>query len=113
MMDLDLEDRKLYIQGEHTKTKIDRWVFLTKELCESLLSWFEYKYRPRKKYYAYDSERKYYVKLKEPVVFIPARNETDLIFGLEFENHKKQKKQKGPEEAAKHQGPIRSSIGTI
>ena len=98
MMDLDLEDRKVYIQGEHTKTKIDRWVFLTKELCESLLSWFEYKYRPRKKYYAYDSDRKYYVKLKEPVVFIPARNETDLIFGLEFENHKKQKKQKGPEE---------------
>jgi integrase len=98
MMDLDLDNRKVFIQGEHTKTKIDRWVFLTKELCESLLSWFEYKYRPRKKYYAYDSERKDYVKLKEPRVFIPQRNETDLIFGLEFENHKKHKKQKGPEE---------------
>lgn len=98
MMDLDLENRKVFIQGENTKTKIDRWVFLTKELCESLLSWFEYKYRPRKKYYAYDSERKYYAKLKEPAIFTPARSDTDLIFGLEFENHKKHKKQKGPEE---------------
>jgi integrase len=91
MMDLNLDNRKVYIQGEYTKTKIDRWVFLTKELCESLLSWFEYKYRPRKKYYSYDNQRKYYVKLKEPVIFTPARNDTDLIFGLEFENHKSTK----------------------
>jgi predicted transcriptional regulator len=56
-----------------------------------LLSWFEYKYRPRKKYYAWDNDKKYYVKLKEPATFIPAKNKTDLIFGLEFENHKKHK----------------------
>lgn len=96
MMDLDLENRKVYIQGEHTKTRIDRWVFLTKELCESLLSWFEYKYRPRKRYYRYDNTRKNYVKLKEPVVFTPARNDADFIFGLEFENKRKHKKR--PEE---------------
>jgi integrase len=94
MMDIDLDNRKVHVQGEHTKTKIARWVYLTKELCEYLLSWFEYKYRPRKRYYSYDSQRKCSVKLSEPVIFTPVRNDTDLIFGLEFEK----KGQKGPEQ---------------
>jgi integrase len=94
MMDIDLENRRVHIQGEHTKTKIARWVFLTKELCTSLLSWFEYKYRPRKKYYSYDPQRKHSVKLSEPVIFTPKRSDTDLIFGVEFEK----KGQKGSEQ---------------
>jgi integrase len=94
MMDIDFDNRKVHVQGEHTKTKVARWVFLTKELCTSLLSWFEYKYRPRKKYYNYDPQRKHSVKLSEPVIFTPKRSDTDLIFGVEFEK----KGQKGSEQ---------------
>jgi integrase len=67
-MDLDLDNRKVYVRGEYTKTKVDRWVFLSKELCKYIEQWFEYKYRPRKKYFVWDNDKKYYVRLRIPLL---------------------------------------------
>ena len=39
---------KVTIQGEHTKTKEDRYVFLTNETVEQIKKWIEYKYRERR-----------------------------------------------------------------
>ncbi len=39
---------KLIIRGQYTKTKIDRYVFLTKEVVEQLKIWIDYKYRKRR-----------------------------------------------------------------
>jgi integrase len=48
--DLDLNDTpaKVFIRGEYTKTRTDRYVFLTKELVEQLHKWIDFKYRSRR-----------------------------------------------------------------
>ena len=50
ILDLDFsrQPSKVYIRGEHTKTKTDRVVFLTDELVQQLKSWIEFKYRTRR-----------------------------------------------------------------
>jgi integrase len=49
-IDLDLESNptKIKIRGEFTKTKTDRYVFITKELKEQLVKWIDFKYRKRR-----------------------------------------------------------------
>ena len=39
---------KLIIRGEYTKTKVDRYIFLTREVVEQLKIWIDYKYRKRR-----------------------------------------------------------------
>ena len=39
---------KLIIRGQYTKTKVDRYVFLTREVVEQLKIWLEFKYRKRR-----------------------------------------------------------------
>jgi len=48
--DLDFESNpaKLRIRGQYTKTKVDRYVFLTKEVIEQIKIWIDYKYRKRR-----------------------------------------------------------------
>ena len=48
--DLDLESKpaKIFIRGEYTKTKTDRYVFLTSEAAQQLKTWLDYKYRTRR-----------------------------------------------------------------
>ena len=48
--DFDLESKpaKVFIRGEHTKTRTDRTVFLTEEMVQQLTSWLSYKYRTRR-----------------------------------------------------------------
>jgi integrase len=50
--DLDLESpstiKKITIRGEYTKTKVDRYVFLTREMVEQLKKWLDFKYRTRR-----------------------------------------------------------------
>lgn len=47
--DLDLESSsqqaKVTIRGEYTKTKVDRYAFLTREMAEQFKKWLDYKYR--------------------------------------------------------------------
>jgi integrase len=48
--DLDLESypAKVTIRGEYTKTKVDRYVFLTREMVQQFKQWLDYKYRTRR-----------------------------------------------------------------
>jgi integrase len=50
LKDLDLESKsaKLSIRGEFTKTKVNRYIFITHELKEQLLKWLDFKYRKRR-----------------------------------------------------------------
>jgi integrase len=57
LKDLDLESftqqAKVTIRGEFTKTKVNRYVFLTKEVVEQIKIWIDYKYRKRRICYYY------------------------------------------------------------
>jgi integrase len=44
---------KLIIRGEYTKTKVDRFVFLTREVKDQIKIWLDYKYRKRRICYIY------------------------------------------------------------
>jgi integrase len=46
-LDLESDPPRIFINGEYTKTRRDRTVFITKELKDTLRLWLEYKYRPR------------------------------------------------------------------
>ena len=55
LKDLDTTDSnnntspaKLIIRGQYTKTKVDRYVFLTREVVEQLKIWLDFKYRKRR-----------------------------------------------------------------
>ena len=39
---------KLFIRGEYTKTRVDRFVFLTREVQDQIKIWLDYKYRKRR-----------------------------------------------------------------
>jgi integrase len=75
--DLDLQSNpaKLFVRGEYTKTKSDRIIFLTSELCHQLSSWLDYKYRSRRVCYSNNggSITEYRT---------PDKKETDLVFAV-------------------------------
>jgi integrase len=55
LKDLDTTDSnnnsspaKLIIRGQYTKTKVDRYVFLTREVVEQSKIWLDFKYRKRR-----------------------------------------------------------------
>lgn len=53
LCDLDFSDKptmpsKVFIRGEYTKTRTDRYVFLTREFVEQLNKWLDFKYRTRR-----------------------------------------------------------------
>ena len=70
-----LKNSKINIRGEFTKTKSDRYVFLTEELTKQLQDYIQHKYRRRVKY----------SRIGElPRVIIPKQKDTDLIFASYF-----------------------------
>lgn len=78
--DLYLENRplKVYIRGEYTKTKTDRYVFLTEEVANQLKQWLEYKYRTRRVCHKdINSEGKTITQYNTP-----ERNDNDLVFAV-------------------------------
>ena len=80
LKDLDLESNpaKLTIRGEFTKTKVDRYVFLTKEIVEQLKIYIDYKYRKRRICYLDNSTEKNKKTITE--YRIPEKNLNDLVF---------------------------------
>jgi integrase len=76
LMDLELDKHRVKIRGEFTKTKQDRYVFLTVELAEQLRSWLDYKYRTRRRY-LHNSHKNYY--------FTPEKKDTNLVFASSFD----------------------------
>ncbi len=72
---------RLIIRGEYTKTKIDRFVFLTKEVQNQIKIWLDYKYRKRRICYT-DKETgktitEYRTPEKNPNEFIFSTYQTD------------------------------------
>ena len=82
LKDLDLESNpaKLTIRGEFTKTKVDRYIFLTKEIVEQLKIYIDYKYRKRRICYLDNSTEKNKKTITE--YRIPEKNLNDLVFSV-------------------------------
>ena len=83
LKDLDIisEPAKLIIRGEYTKTKVDRYVFLTREVKEQIKIWLDYKYRTRRICYKDKETEKsiteYRTPEKKPYGLIFSINQTD------------------------------------
>jgi integrase len=85
---------KVTIRGEYTKTKVERYVFLTRELVEQIKIWIDYKYRKRRIcYYNYNINKETGEKERKRRSITqyrtPEKNENDFIFSLyRTENNK-------------------------
>ncbi len=77
--DLDLVSHpsKLFVQGEYTKTRTDRIIFLTDEVAHQLKIWLDYKYRTRRVCYKSGHDQKTITEYRSIT-----RNDTDLIFAV-------------------------------
>ena len=80
-IDLNTDPVKVFIRGEYTKTKQDRFVFLTKEATNLLKSWLKYKYRNHRSSYKNKDGISIYEYIR------PIRKSEDLIFAI-YHNHK-------------------------
>jgi integrase len=83
--DLDFEGdpAKVFVRGEYTKTRTDRYVFLTNEVVQQLRRWFEYKYRKRRICYQDSNHKKTITEYRTP-----ERRDSDLIFALRQHSEK-------------------------
>ena len=81
LKDLDFESQqpKVTIRGEYTKTKVDRYVFLTKETVEQIKIWLDYKYRKRRvcRVNNEKGKKKYITEYR-----IPEKKQNELIFSI-------------------------------
>ena len=68
---------KVTIRGEYTKTKVDRYVFLTKETGEQLKKWIDYKYRKRRICHKDEKTGKSLEEYRTP-----SKDENDFIFSV-------------------------------
>jgi integrase len=74
LKDIDFENSKIRLRAEHTKTKENRYCFITSECKDFLQKWIEYKYRRRRLYL--DNLGNRWV--------IPNRRGEDLVFSTSF-----------------------------
>jgi integrase len=74
LKDIDFENSKIRLRAEHTKTKENRYCFITSECKDFLQKWIEYKYRRRRLYL--DNVGNRWV--------IPNRRGEDLVFSTSF-----------------------------
>jgi integrase len=84
LSDIDFDNHIIRIKAKYTKTKRGRWIYMTSELRQYLLTYLEWKYRTREKRFTRDKETKHLSRLPRPLVYTPTRDDNDLIFGLEF-----------------------------
>jgi hypothetical protein len=68
---------KLNIRGQYTKTKVDRYVFLTREIKEQIKLWIDYKYRKRRICYKDKETGKNITEYRTP-----EKKPNELIFSL-------------------------------
>ncbi|MGA8082870.1 MAG: site-specific integrase [Candidatus Nitrosopolaris sp.] len=82
--DLHLQSQpaKIFVRGEYTKTKTDRYIFLTEEVARQLKQCIEYKYRNRRVCHK-DNEGKTITEYRTP-----DRNDNDLIFAVHQDREK-------------------------
>jgi integrase len=77
--DLNLQSRpaKIFVRGEYTKTKTDRYVFLTEEVVNQLKQWLDYKHRTRR---ICHKDNRTWKTISEYIT--PQRNDNDLVFAI-------------------------------
>jgi integrase len=77
--DLNFESipSKISVRGEYTKTRTDRYVFLTEEVVNQLKQWLEYKYRTRRVCHKDINSGKISSHYRTP-----ERNDNDLVFAM-------------------------------
>jgi integrase len=77
--DLNLQPRpaKIFVRGEYTKTKTDRYVFLNEEVVNQLKQWLDYKHRTRRVCHKDNHTGK---TISEYIT--PQRNDNDLVFAV-------------------------------
>jgi integrase len=76
-LDLNPSPAKVRIRGEYTKTKTDRFIFLTAEMVKQLKSWLEYKHRTRRVCYKDIQTQKTTTEYRTPT-----QDPNDLIFAV-------------------------------
>jgi integrase len=76
-IDFDSNPARVFVRGEFTKTKIDRFIFLTQELTQQLKAWLHYKYRTRRVCYQDRQNGKTITEYRTP-----DKKDTDLVFAV-------------------------------
>jgi integrase len=76
-LEFDSNPAKVFVSGEHTKTKVDRIAFLTQEVTQQLKSWLDYKYRTRRVCYQDKQNGRTITEYRTP-----DRKNTDLVFAV-------------------------------
>ena len=79
---LKSEPARIYIRGEFTKTRHDRYVYLTSEMVQQLKIWLDYRYRYHRSCYV-DKENGNY----KSEYITPARKSDDLVFAIYGKPH--------------------------
>lgn len=68
---------KVFIRGEYTKTRLDRFVYLTCEVATQLNTWLQYKYRTRRVCHVDKAKNSTVTEYRTPT-----KNDTDLLFSV-------------------------------
>lgn len=76
-VNFDTDPVKVFIRGEYTKTRLDRFVYLTDETAKQLKTWLQYKYRTRRICHADKAKHTTVTEYRTPT-----KNNTDLIFSV-------------------------------
>jgi integrase len=76
-INFDSNPAKLFVRGEFTKTKVDRTIFLTKEVLQQLKSWLDYKHRTRRVCHQDKQKGKTITEYRTP-----DKKDTDLVFAV-------------------------------
>lgn len=74
-VNFDTDPVKVFIRGEYTKTRLDRFVYLTDETAKQLEMWLQYKYRTRRVCHVDKAKHTTVTEYRTPT-----KNNTDLIF---------------------------------
>jgi integrase len=75
--DFNVSPARVFIRGEFTKTRTDRYIFLTKELEEQLKKWLDFKYRTREISHYNKEVRKSTKEIRSPD---RTKRQNDLVF---------------------------------
>jgi integrase len=76
-INFDSNPVRVNIRGEFTKTKQDRYLFLTSEIAQQLKVWLDYKYRYHRSCYIDKNNGKY-----KSEYITPIRKPDDLVFAI-------------------------------
>ena len=82
-LEFNSKPARVFIRGEYTKTKVDRYVLLTQEMVSQFKTWLDYKYRVRRVCHKDTETQKTITEYRTP-----AKDPNTLIFSV-YQIHKK------------------------